>query len=483
MVAPEAEQRIAASRAPIGRPPTVLFITSQFLPRRGGAEVITLREAVALRAAGVPVMIITPRLDQRWAPREEIDGVPVRRLGGLFVGQKLRLRFGGQWIAEARLWLELVRRRREYDVIHLRQLSYLARPAALASLLTRKPIIVRIASAGRGKRVGNASRAATTLHAGPLDPRASFLQVPASSWGRSDIESLRGWQWTAKLTLWLLGRSRATFLALSRRMHASLIEDGIRRNQIVLLPTGIDVVQYAPVAERVEARLLAWARGIDGAELPPPTVFCAGRYSYEKGPDILLQAWHRVHTQMPEARLLMAGGGPLSAQLDALAGALNIAGSVEMLGSRSDVPDLMARADVFVLPSRFEGLPNALLEAMASGLPCVATRVSGSEDMIVDGESGLLVPPEDPDALAEALVRLLTHPADALALGRAARARIVALYDREAQMQALVSLYTHLRCGGTAETWRPEQAEPDTAAHMAPRAPGARAGRPVGLVE
>ena len=176
----------------------------------------------------------------------------------------------------------------------------------------------------------------------------------------------------------------------------------------------------------------------------------------------------------------MAGGGPLGPQLDALAGALNITGSVEMLGSRSDVPDLMARAEIFVLPSRFEGLPNALLEAMAAGLPCVATRVSGSEDVIIDGESGLLVPPEDPDALAEALVRLLTRPAEALALGRAARARMVARYDRAAQMQALVSLYDHLRRSGAAETWRPDQGEPATVARAAPET---QAGQPVGLVE
>lgn len=462
--------------------PRVIFVTDQFLPRVGGAEILTLREAVALRRLGVRTRIVTPRLERHWARREEFDGVPVRRFGGVFFGRTLRLRFGAQWIAEARLWLELVRHRREYDVVHLRQLTYLARPAVLAALLTRKPLVVQIAAASEGTNVQE-DPAATRLYVGTLDPSMPFLHVPAATWGGPDIERLRRWQWTAGLTLRLLRRRGIAFLAVSQGTRTYLIDNGVPSGQIALLATGIETARYALAAASVEQRLAARAErvaGAAGAAAAPPTVLYAGRHNYEKGLDILLHAWQRVQRQVPEARLLVAGDGPLAPQMAALAAALGLDGTVTLLGPRGDIPDLMARADVFVLPSRFDGLSNVLLEAMAAGLPCIASRVSGSLDVIVDGESGLLVPPEEPEALAEALLRLLARPAEALRLGRAARARVMAHYERETQMRRLVGLYQHVLHGGTAKTWRPEQGEPAVAA---PASLPARASQPVGLVD
>ena len=418
--------------------PAVLFLTSQFLPRVGGAEVLTLREAAALRALGHHMRILTLRLERDWPADEEREGIPVHRTGGLFVSRKLRLRFGAQWLAELRIAHELVRSRASYDIIHLRQMSFLARPAALAALLLRKPVIAQIANAGPGKHAPVPAGAETTLYAGALDPKAPYLHIAAGSWGASDIDTLRRSQWLASLTLRLLRRRNVTFLSVSERTTAHLIEDGVRADQIVLLPTGIEPERYAAAFEQIEARAqqTAMAR--------PPVVLCVARYRYEKGLDVLLHAWKRVLEQGIPARLVLAGGGQLHPQLAALIAALDLQDSVELAGTRDDVHVLLGEADAFVLPSRYEGLPNALLEAMAAGLPCIATRVSGNEDVIMDGECGLLVPPGDPDALAAALIRVLTRPAEARVLGRAARDRIIRFYDRRDLMRQLEALYARL---------------------------------------
>jgi glycosyltransferase involved in cell wall biosynthesis len=133
-------------------------------------------------------------------------------------------------------------------------------------------------------------------------------------------------------------------------------------------------------------------------------------------------------------RLCLAGHGAFKPQLERLAGDLGILDSVEFLGLRGDVLELLQQSWGFVLPSRWEGMSNALLEAMACGLPCVATRVSGSEDLITDGVNGLLVPPEQPAAMAEALRRMIEDAALAHRLGAEARATTV----RDYQLSAIV---------------------------------------------
>jgi len=142
------------------------------------------------------------------------------------------------------------------------------------------------------------------------------------------------------------------------------------------------------------------------------------------------------------------GAGPRRAQLESLTVTLGIADSVEFVGEQSDVAAWLRRSAVAVLPSRWEGMPNALLEAMASGLPCVATRVSGSEEVIQQEVNGLLVEPEDHAALAQALLAVLLDPALGDRYGCAARATIVERYSLDHVMNVYLDLY-HSLCNGT----------------------------------
>lgn len=431
-------------------PVSVVFLTGQFHPVQGGSEVAALREAKALRARGHDVRVVTLRWKTSWPRDDVIEGVPVRRIGGLFLRGRLRSRFGAKWLVEALLWLELVRSRDSYDVMHLRMLRELARPALLAARLARKPVIARVANSGRGPDRPVRRDQPFRLFAGDLDPRSPFLVCRDMS-RNGDLDDLRHSQWLAGLTLRLLRHRRVTFMATSTRIRSDLIRYGFRPEKIAVLPTCVDLDAFQETAQRVRTRAAA-----DGA----PVVLCVGHYRYEKGLDILLHAWRHVHARVPGVQLVLAGQGQLEPQLREMCAALRLNDCVRFAGMIYDVRSVLAEADVFVLPSRYEGLSNALLEAMASSLPCVATRVSGSEDVIVDGENGLLVPSEDPDALASALLALLTDRERARAIGEAGWRRIAQSYNQPQMTERLGRLYAAVTSGGAADSYVDPQPAP-----------------------
>lgn len=141
---------------------------------------------------------------------------------------------------------------------------------------------------------------------------------------------------------------------------------------------------------------------------------------------------------------LIIGGGRREAEMRRLAAELGLAGRVHFLGQRDDVPDLLSALDLFVLPSHSEGVSLALLEAMAAGLPVIATAVGGLPEVVTDGDNGLLVPPEDPEALATALERLLEDPALAQRLGANARRHVEENFSLERLGREINEIYTEL---------------------------------------
>ncbi len=144
-----------------------------------------------------------------------------------------------------------------------------------------------------------------------------------------------------------------------------------------------------------------------------------------KAQDQLLQAFSLTKRSVPNSKLLMVGGGPLEIELRSLAKALRIDNDVIFAGVRSDVPELLAAADVFALSSHHEGLPITILEAMAAGLPVVTTDVGGCAEAVQDGITGLVVPPNSPKLLAKAVMRILGDPSMGGRMGAAGRDRVV----------------------------------------------------------
>jgi glycosyltransferase involved in cell wall biosynthesis len=176
-------------------------------------------------------------------------------------------------------------------------------------------------------------------------------------------------------------------------------------------------------------------------------ILCVARLADGKGQDDLIQAVGHLLPEHPDVQLLIVGEGSRRGALETLVAEAALGSHVQFLGFRSDVPDLLAAADVVVIPSHREGLPNIALEAMAVGRPVVATAVSGTPEAVVDGETGLLVPPGRPQTLAAALDRLLAAPATGRAMGERGQARVQARFRADVALSHWEQYLCSLRSG------------------------------------
>ncbi len=422
--------------------PRICIAIAHFLPLIGGAEKQALMQARALRERGYEVTIVTLRHDRAWPRREMIAGVPIVRIAGRLVSGRARrpglLRklsyFAGMVVMGWTFW----RRRQSYDVLHVFQLNLMALPAAVVCEVTGKPLIVALRSVGSSEPESVSDKGSLVDYTS--DAKAAYLQVdtPGREGDLHQLEQLG--KPVVCFTRSLLERIGAVVVVLSSRSEKYLSVSGFTLPNTELIPNGVDITRFAPSCS------------CPSDSERKQVVICVSTLRYAKGIDVLLRAWRLVHQQEQGARLRIVGGGPLRAQLERLAVSLEIMSSVEFLGEQSNVVAHLHRAGLAVLSSRREGMPNALLEAMACGLPCVATRVSGSEDIIQHGVNGLLVEPEDEEVLAEALLSLLRNPALAQKYGRAARATVEEHYSLERVTERYVELYHRVAYGDRTRT-------------------------------
>ncbi len=285
--------------------------------------------------------------------------------------------------------------------------------------------LVRAASFARwcGKRRIAVVQAAD-LYANAFALQAARLGGVRVRFGsRREVHPTRG---RALEALQRFGYSAAhRIVANSEAGAARLRSEGIPAARISVVRNGLDVDAFVPSSSpRARRRIVTVAR------LRP-----------EKAHEVLFAAVARMRDAWPDVRLQVVGDGPRDAQLRALAAQSGILDHVEFMGHRDDIAAILTHADVFVLPSRIEASPNAALEAMAAGLPVVASRVGGIPEAITDGVTGLLVPPDSPDALAGALFRLFDDPTYADALGRAARKHVETQYSFDRMVSAFEHLY------------------------------------------
>lgn len=182
----------------------------------------------------------------------------------------------------------------------------------------------------------------------------------------------------------------------------------------------------------------------------PPRLLCLGRLVPEKGFDLALKALAHLVQSFPELCLTVGGDGPERAKLEQLAAELGLCQAVEFIGwvAPEKVPELMNTASIVVIPSRTEGLPQVSLQAAQMARPVVAAGVGGLAEVVVDGETGLLVQAENSDALASAIARLLEHPEDAARMGVAARRRVQEVFDWKSYVDGYDALYHRIYAGG-----------------------------------
>ena len=208
--------------------------------------------------------------------------------------------------------------------------------------------------------------------------------------------------------------------------------------KIRLVPNGVDLKRFAPrpSSGALRARL----------EVPPstPIAVSIGRHVAEKGYRHLVDAAALVEGTKPGVHWILVGDGEIRSELESQARRLGLASSVHFTGWRDDVADVLALADVFVLPSESEGFGRVLVEAMAMSRAVVATAVGGIPDIVLDGETGLLVEPANPVALAGAVRALLADPARAARLGAAGRARAESTFSLGAHVDAVERVYAEV---------------------------------------
>ena len=265
-----------------------------------------------------------------------------------------------------------------------------------------------------------------------------------------------GHQYMAKIERWLHRRMTAS-LGNSKAVVEQLAEEGVPGDRLGLIYNGIDINIYRALPDRTELRQ---SLGIENEVLV--LVMVANFIPY-KGHEDLLQALSSIRLELPPSWvILLVGGGGYEDVIRNRATALSLEQHVRHLGTRSDIPQILAAADMGILCSHQEGFSNSVLEGMAAGLPMVVTNVGGNPEAVIDGENGLVVPPHNPAALGDAILRL-AHNANARKhMGAAGHQRVETLFSHDLCVAKYCALYEGLmdkRHGSITELIEPVSSE------------------------
>lgn len=327
----------------------------------------------------------------------------------------------------------------------------LSGPGALVETLAEAHISVKCLGARRARHVSVLPRLVRQLREWRPDLLQTFLfhaniagRIAGRLTGvRHIVSGIRVAERRSRKRLWL---DRATewmverHVCVSRDVAEFSIRDGrLSPEKVIVIPNGVDVDRFAsaPPADLAEFGIPARSR----------VILSVGRLDPQKGPDVLLEAFLLLASRYAAAHLLLVGSGPMADALQRAAREYGLEQRVHFAGWRGDVPELMRAASILALPSRWEGMPNVVLEAMAAGLPVVASRVEGIGDLVRDGETGRLVEPDHPDAVAAALGELLADSGRRSAMGLAAQTTAAQQLSWDRVAAAYDELYTALLAG------------------------------------
>jgi glycosyltransferase involved in cell wall biosynthesis len=413
----------------------ICIFALMYSPLVGGAEKRAEKYAKQLTALGHDVTVVTLCHNKHWKKAEIRDGIPVIRLGGIYKSDgTLRIGRLGHIPPDILVFAQIWKLRDKFDLFYCSELSPQAVVIALIGQITRKPVVISIAST---PPIPDSAR----LMADTL-PDSDYLKVPVDDTIAGHILAITKTAVGGKAMLKYVQKSQVYLQTLSHRSAPYLKAHGFNPRRMVYIPGSVDTEKFCPDPQRRP----------DPSQ-PERDIVCVARMEYPKGIDVLLHAWSRMLKEPDtwranlKPRLLIAGTGTLEEKFHRIAAELHLQESVKFLGLHDNPAHLLQQAWGFVLPSRWEGMPNALLEAMACGLPCVATRVSGCEDVVTDGVSGLLVETEQPAEMALALRRIIEDPDLARRLGQEARKAVLRDYQLSTVIDRAVAFYRYILNG------------------------------------
>ena len=374
-------------------------------PFYSGAGAQALRLAKKLREKGVPISMLTAK-HARIEGEVFIEGIKVYRLS-VFGCRKIK-----PLIFALAASLFLLRNHRTYDIVHLHGAYWRIVPIILVTKFLKKKIIVKMTQLGTDDPMTIRRRKLGALLLKALSLANAIISI---SPGLSDSY-------------------RQSFLPLDK---------------LVEIPNGINTNEFRPLSEAMRRELKSYL------QLPADDqiVTFVGNISQRKGVDLLIEAWRNVIAKRPHLRLLLIGplGDKYSGVSNSFAEDLfdrvrryGLSDKVSFLGYRDNVKQYLQVSDLFVLPSRLEGLPNALLEAMACGVACVATDITPISDIITDGINGLTFPKDDVSKLSQVILALIDDLERAQKLGEEARKTILGKFSLDKVACRYVKLYESL---------------------------------------
>ncbi len=395
---------------------SVLILTPYFYPIIGGVESNAERLARYLVAQGVRVQVLTKRIGRDLPDHDDRDGIAIRRVGP--GGERSSL---GKWLMTPAIVRWLIRHSAEYDVVCCVDYRATGVAALLARRSTGRPVVFQAQTSG-------------VLSGDNVDPLLRRVGIGGKGLVARAVKS----------PVRALYRGADAFACISRDIERETLACGVARDRVWYLPNAIDMTHFRP-SEAGERERIRTSLG-----LPLDRVIClfVGRLSREKGVMELLEAWRLLHPA--DALLVVAGpdmtGHPWDAGAPgrAFVQAHGLGESVRFVGPLSDVAPMMQASDVVVQPSHFEALGLSAIEALACGVPLVASAVGGLLDFVVDGENGRLAPPENPPALAAALSPLLSDASERARLAVRARESVLQDYDELAVFGRMRALFDRL---------------------------------------
>lgn len=377
----------------------VVMFSPQFRPVVGGAERQVEKLAVALVRAGCSVTILTPRSDDNSPETEEIKGVIIQR----FPLHDLSHRYPMHGIALLNvpyiLW-QVARAVAPYlkgaNVLHCHLASLYTAGAAIAGRVAGVPVILKAATADQ----------------------------------RSDIGELERTGASGPMMAWLVRSLIHTWVATTRAVKQALMRAGVAREKIASIPNGVEIPETRRTVQRFQraSRFLYLGRLSTNTQRDLPS---------------LINAFDRLAEMHPDVQLAVIGGGDLLGETQELAASFSSRSRIHLPGF-DDPEKWLAWADCFVLPSRREGLSNALLEAMAIGLPCIANDIPPNREVLADGEAGILVPVENIDSLVSAMQIIVEEIDIAEHFGEQALKRVEKFYSIDVVASEYVCLYRRL---------------------------------------
>ena len=372
----------------------IFFTIRYFYPFVGGTEKQALTLASSLVKKGIQVKIITSRFERKWQKREIIDDVEIVRLCSP------RIKGLGAFIFLCCLAGYLIKYRMNFSLIHTFQIGYTSSFSILLAKFLRKPSVIKLACSGCG---GDIQRARKTLY--------------------------------GKMFLFM-AKKTSRIITLSSTIERELIEEKIDPSKIKLVHNGVDLVRFKEIEGKSQLRKKL---GIPDKK----SIIYTGRLVYQKGIDVLIRSFSKLNGEA-DCQLIIIGDGPERENIVRLIDHHQLSKSIILIDEVDAVASYLNAADVFVLPSRFEGLSNSLLEAMACGLPVISTRVGGSVDTIENGIDGLLVDVDNEEQLSQAISKVLNNFSLAASLGENARKTIEASYDLNKVADKYLELYKKL---------------------------------------